>query len=103
MMPVATIAERTTLVWLSRWAIHGIKMRTPVTDSVKVPRIKPIVLALNPRSCPRIGTAKVWTSQHIDSSQFTAKSRFRPGARSRSQAVRPSTRGARPLAWTCGT
>jgi hypothetical protein len=49
-----------------------------------------MVDALKPRSWPRMGTAKLCTSQHIDSSQLTTSSRFMPGASSRSQAVRPA-------------
>ena len=64
--------------------------RTTRHRSVKVPRIRPIVLALKPRSWPSTGTAKVCTSQQADSSQLTSSSRFKPGARSRSQARLPA-------------
>ena len=84
---VPSIAPPTTCASRSRCASSGISSRTPVTESVNAPRMRPMVEALKPLSWPRMGTAKLCTSQHIDSSQFTSSRRRMPGADSRSQAV----------------
>ena len=46
-----------------------------------------MVEALNPRSCPMMGSAKACTSQQADSSQFDSSNRFMPGAASKLHAL----------------
>ncbi len=52
-----------------------------------------MVAALKPRSKPRIGTAKMCTSQQAESSQLTHNKRFSPGTASRSHEPRGAAAG----------
>ena len=71
---------------LNRRATQGNNTRVVVAAKANRPKTVPIPDALTPRSCPKIGTMKVWTSQHEDKNQLTQSKRRKGACLSNCQA-----------------
>ena len=82
-----TMAPSTTFHSLRCSDSSGISTRMAAAAIANAPRMVPITEADRPRSCPRMGTTKVCTSQHDDRAQFISSRRRKPWCCSMSQAV----------------